>query len=197
MKLSVPLAKDLRLLTRALDEDVAIDDVLGRLRLDARSAVSSYRGLTVSGVGDGHPFSFTVLEDGATPSVIMSSLLAPFPASGGDTTTAITIVLYSAVRGAFVDLAADLAWLSGRDLADFVVDRHLVPPDGEAGTHVAETAIINQALGVLLGRGYGMRTARELLSAPTSAGTGPYNAARVILNGLAGGEPGSETDHTS
>ena len=40
------------------------------------------------------------------------------------------IILYAGSPGTFVDLAADLAWLTARPLTDFVLDQHLTVPDG-------------------------------------------------------------------
>lgn len=51
-----------------------------------------------------------------------------------------SVILYAAKPGAFIDLAADLAWLTGRSLTDFVLDRHLIlpkAPDAASGPAVA------------------------------------------------------------
>ena len=54
--------------------------------------------------------------------------------------------------GTFVDLAADLAWLTARPLSDLVLDRHLPPPaERGAATSLFEASVINQAIGALIG----------------------------------------------
>lgn len=63
----------------------------------------------------------------------------------------IELILYAGKRGALTDLAADLSWLTGRDLSDFVLDAHLIVPDNSGD--LRRMSWINQAIGVLIGRG--------------------------------------------
>jgi hypothetical protein len=68
---------------------------------------------------------FTALECEARTDVL-SSLLLPLPGApraAGE--PSIALVLYAARPGAFVDLAADAAWLTDRPLSSFVLDGHL------------------------------------------------------------------------
>lgn len=104
------------------------------------------------------------------------------------------LVLYAGSPGAFVDLAADLAWLTARPLSDFVLDQHLTIPAGsDTGTQLSAASVINQAIGVLIGIGYTPRQADlRLDSQAAHAGTDRYAAAQLILATRTGGdvEPG-------
>lgn len=88
---------------------------------------------------------------------IGSSVLLSLPGHGAHVAglaPVVVLVLYAAVPGAFVDLAADLAWITGQDNTDFHLDEHLDLPTGApAETSLAAMSMINQAIGVLLGRG--------------------------------------------
>ena len=56
--------------------------------------------------------------------------------------------------GTFLDLAADLAWLTARPLSDFILDQHLPgPAERGSATSLSEASIINQAVGALIGQG--------------------------------------------
>jgi hypothetical protein len=96
---------------------------------------------------------------------------------------AVALILYAGSPGAFVDLAADLAWLTARSLSDFILDQHLTPAAGslQEGQLRAASAI-NQALGVLIGRGYTPQQAHgELDTQAAHAGTDRHTAACHIL----------------
>jgi hypothetical protein len=94
--------------------------------------------------------------------------------------------LYAGSPGAFVDLAADLAWLTARPLSDFVLDQHLtIPTPSNTGTQLHAASIINQAMGVLMGRGHTPEQAhRQLDSQAADAGTDRHAAAQLILAAL-------------
>ena len=95
-------------------------------------------------------------------------------------------MLYAGRSGAFVDLAADLAWLTGRELTDFVLDQQLQLPAQPDGTLALLTAsLIDQAIGVLIGRGYTPDQARrELDTDAARAATDRADAAARILAAL-------------
>ena len=103
--------------------------------------------------------------------------------------------------GAFVDLAADLAWLTGAAVEDFALDVHGLTAgmadgvDGVAGSdltgsrpvtdrrrRVFDESLINQAVGILLGRGLTPEQARqELDNRAAAAGTDRRSAAQRIV----------------
>jgi hypothetical protein len=154
---SSELAASLALLSDALEDpsvDIAASTAL--LSAEARGAVGSYLGMTVIISGD-PAVAFTVLtEPGATPQ-IRSSLRLPLRGDRvGD--AGVVFILYAGAPGAFVDLAADLAWMSDRSSTEphleLELDRHLHPDALPEGTvTVGEALLINQAVGVLLARG--------------------------------------------
>ena len=105
-----------------------------------------------------------------------------------DGAAAIGLILYAGTPGAFTDLAADLAWLSGRDLSDFALDQHLTDLDGHDG--LAALSLINQAIGALIANGHTPEQAdRELNDRAGRAGVDRRVAATHILAGAGGAGP--------
>jgi hypothetical protein len=189
------LAAELALLTQALDlPDTNVADTLTRLTADAQAAVDSYLGLSVAITASQSRFGFTVLDEGVRPEHIRTSLLIPLtPAADENTATAsVALILYAGTPGAFVDLAADLAWITGRASADFLLDEHraLASHNADPATLTAKS-IINQAIGVLIGRGATPEEAeRDLHERAVKAGIDPLAAATLILAALT--PPGPE-----
>jgi hypothetical protein len=179
------MAAALAILTEALDEpgtDIALS--LHRLTLDAATAVASYLGLSVVVSHSDSPFTVTALADGALAGDIRTSLHLTLPGpSDPQNSPAVAIVLYAGSPGAFVDLAADLAWLTARSLSEFILDRHLTLAAGPLPEgHLRAASAINQALGVLIGRGYTPQQAhRELDTQAAHAGTDRHTAACRVL----------------
>ena len=103
----------------------------------------------------------------------------------------VALIFYARTPGTFVDLAADLAWLTGRPPSDFALDQHLsVPAGSDAGTSLRAASVINQAIGVLIGRGYTPRQAHSKLDTQADrAGTDRYTAAQFILDTLTAEDP--------
>jgi hypothetical protein len=101
---------------------------------------------------------------------------------------AVFLVLYTGSPGTLIDLAADLAWLTGRSLSDFVLDQHLPGPAGMGtGTNLFEASVFNQAIGVLIGRGFTPRQAVGQFDARAAkAGTTRHAVSRRVLAGLTG-----------
>jgi len=188
MKISAALAADLGVLTAALDEPGAhVLHSLHRLEVNAQAAVPTYLGLNVAVDGSDPPFTFRTLEDGATDNVRTSlRLTLPAGADDGRPAPLIALIFYAATPGTFVDLAADLAWLTGRPQSDFALDQHLsVPASSGAATSLRTTSVINQAIGVLIGRGYTPQQAHSKLDTQAdSTGTDRYTTAQSILDTL-------------
>jgi hypothetical protein len=144
-------------LTEALDDTEAdIAHSLQMLTLDAAAAVPSYHGLSVLVPQSDPPLNITILADGVVAADIRTSLRFRLPDRDDPRRSwAVVIILYAGSPGAFVDLATDLAWLTARSPDDFVLDEHVAfaaDPVHEGHLHAAST--INQAIGVLIGRGY-------------------------------------------
>jgi hypothetical protein len=197
MKIGAALAAGLGMLTAALDEPEA--DVLHslyQLGVDARAAVSTYLGLSITVDSSDPPFTFTTLEDGAADDVRTSLQLILHGVRDGRASLAVTLTLYAGMPGTFVDLTADLAWLTGRPPSDFVLDQHLsVPAGADTGTDLRAVSVINQAIGVLIGRGYTPGQAhQELDTQADSAGTDRQTTAQLILDTLTAEDP-ADAEH--
>jgi hypothetical protein len=183
--ITAAMAASLEILTAALDDpDTDIARSLRLLALDAEAAIPTYLGLSVVVPQSDPPLTLTSLADGAAVGDIGTSLR--FSLAGGTdppNTSEVVIMLYAGAPGTFVDLAADLAWLTGRPPADFTLDQHLTPapaplPDGT----LPAAADVNQAVGVLLGRGYTPQQAdRELDTRAANHRIDRHTAARHIL----------------
>ena len=193
MKISAALAADLGILTAALDEPAAdVLQSLYRLGIDAQAAVPTFLGLSVIVDGSDPPFTFSTVEDGAADNV-RTSLRLTLPAGVGEgwASPSVALILYARTPGTFVDLAADLAWLTGRPPSDFALDQHLsVRAGSDAGTSLRAASVINQAIGVLIGRGYTPRQAHSKLDTQADgAGTDRYTTAQFILDTLTAEDP--------
>jgi hypothetical protein len=190
VEIAAALAADLAILTAALDEpgtDVA--DSLRQLTANATVAVPTFLGLSVTVHGNDPPFTFITWLEGVGTADVRASLRLTLPGIGGaGLRPPVAIVLYAGSRGTFVDLAADLAWLTARPLSDFVLDQH--PPDlAETGsmTSLSETSVINQAIGALIGQGYTPEQAeRHLTAEGADAGISRHAVSLGILAGLDG-----------
>ena len=193
MKIGAALAADLGILTAALDEPGAdVLHTLHQLGVDAQAAVPTYVGLSMTVDGSDPPFTFTTLEDGTADNV-RTSLRLTLQARVGDGRAApsVALILYAETPGTFVDLAADLAWLTGRPPSDLALDQHRsVPAGSDAGTSLRAASVINQAIGVLIGRGYTPRQAHSKLDTQADgAGTDRYTTAQFILDTLTAEDP--------
>lgn len=190
MTIPAGLAAELGLLTQALDlcgTDVA--DTLTRLAADAQTAVESYLGLSVTITANRSEFDLTVLGEATPPELIRTSLLIPLSTAGPEaskTPTSVALILYAATPGAFIDLAADLSWITGRALADFRLDEHrTLPPGYTDPTATTAMSTISQALGVLIGRGSTPEQAeRNLYERAATTRIDPVAVASLILAAL-------------
>jgi hypothetical protein len=145
----------------------------------------------VTVAGSDPPFSFTIFEEDAADGV-GASLGLTLPGVGeGWASPSVALILYAETPGTFVDLAADLAWLTRRPPGDFALDQHLTVPGGSnGGTSLRAASVINQAIGVVIGRGYTPRQAHsELDNQAARARTDRHTAAQVILDSLTAADP--------
>lgn len=168
MEITATQAADLTPLTAALHDPAAdpatdIADTVLVLAADARLAVRSFLGLTVTvtiaghagGAADPVVLRLTLLDEDLDPSDIATSLRLPGPTDGaGPGPPGIAVVLYAATPGAFVDMAADLSFLTGREFAAADLDQHrgLAAEADITGVLQVETAV-HEAIGVLIARG--------------------------------------------
>ncbi len=192
MKISAALAADLAILTATLDEPAAdVLHSLHRLGVDAQAAVPTFIGLSVTVDGSDPSFTFTIFEEGAADGVRTSLRLTLQGVGDGAASPSVALILYAGTPGTFVDLAADLAWLTDRPPSDFALDQHLSVPAGpDAVTALRAASVINQAIGVLIGRGYTPRQAHSKLDTQADgAGTDRYTTAQSILDTLTAAAP--------
>ncbi|WP_205878090.1 hypothetical protein [Mycobacterium camsae] len=185
MKIVSALAADLDILTAALDEPGS--DVLCnvlRLATEVEAAVSSYLGLGLTVDAAEPPFTFTTLADGAAGGVRASLTMTMPGGGGGRASPSVDLVLYAGTPGSFVDLAADLAWLTGRPASAFALDRDVrVVEESHAGIGLRAASAFNQAIGVLISRGHTPAHAhREFDALTDAAGTDRNTAAMLILD---------------
>lgn len=188
MKLTAALAADLGILTEALDGpgvDVALS--LRQLAADATVAVPTFLGLSVAVAGSDPPFTLTAFVEGVGAGDVHTSLRLALSGVGDvGLLPAVVLVLYAGSPGTFIDLAADLAWLTARPLSDFVLDQHL-PNLAEqcSATNLFEDSVINQAIGALIGQGYTPEQAeRHLTVEGAAAGVSRHVLGLRILAGL-------------
>jgi hypothetical protein len=178
------VAADLAMLTDALDSSSSdIAATLAGLVAAATRSVPSFVGLSVL-VGDPDArVEITTIEDRAHAARIRTSLR--FPLGGGPEATAGVLLVYAAQPGALIDLAADLAWLTGRPLGDARLDEDLDGP--AAQSWLSRLSAVNQAVGVLIAGGLTQQGALAELDARASAtGVERHLVAAAILARLPG-----------
>ncbi|MDT5096494.1 MAG: hypothetical protein QOC76_231 [Mycobacterium sp.] len=185
MKFSASLAAELAVLSAALDEPRSdVGQGLRQLADAVAVAVPSYLGLTAVVTRHDPVFTVTLFDDDVTASDIGTSIVLAWPDPGdGHDVAAVAIILYARSPGAFVDLAADASWLTGRPLTDFPLDAHLAAAaNPDTATSLEAASVTNQAVGVLIGRGSTARQAHwELDTQAAHSGTDRLAVARLIL----------------
>lgn len=185
MQTTPPLAADLGLLTAALydptdDPTTDVAQTVLVFATNARLTVQSFVGLTLTITIAGHAggaepaiLRFTLLEDHVDRSGIKTSLRLPGSSEGvGPDELSIQVVLYAATPGAFVDMAADLAFLTSGEFDTADLDQHLGlahEPD-ITGVIRAET-VIGEAVGVLIAGGSTREQAHAELDTLANAAT--------------------------
>jgi hypothetical protein len=195
VEITATVAADLAALTEALDEPGAdLATTLRRLAADAKLAVGSLVGLTVRITVGGQQTQLSTLDGAAVSGAVRASLLIPLQpvlVGGAATAAGIDLVLYAATPGAFTDLAADLAWLSGQALSEYALNQHLLGLDATTPTDgLATLSLSNQAIGVLIACGHTPEQAeQELLARAARGGVDRRVAAQQILAGADGAVP--------
>ena len=180
------LEADLHLLSALSGQGEDIQDLLRAMFGDLKAAIPSAIGLSLTVRVSGQDVTVTTLND---PGLVAASIL--FPLGSPDEGTC--IVFYAAIPGAFVDLAADLGWTTGLSQQIILLDQHLLPPvDGSAVTGLRELSTINQAIGMLIGRGNSPESAwAELERHAERRGTTVQLVANEVIHGNRTGRPDS------
>jgi hypothetical protein len=143
------LFSDLAVPDGVAEQPVELEKSLTALTEAAKSAAPSYRGLALTLFIDEQPVSVTSAEPGHTSDIATSLRLSlawvPSLSAGG------WITFYASTPGAFVDLAADLAFALDSDIR---LDEDIPPALLSGLTGVAELSAINVAVGILINHGY-------------------------------------------
>jgi hypothetical protein len=187
VKITAAMVAALAVLTAALDDaGTDIAHSLHQLALEAAGAIPTYLGLSVVVSQSNPPLNVTTLAAGAVDGDIRTSLRVLLPTTVAGDGPAVAVILYASAPGAFVDLAADLAWLTGRPSSHFMLDQHLTITAGpDPAAELRAASDINQALGVLIGRGYTPRQADwQLDTQAANNSSDRHSAARLILEKL-------------
>lgn len=192
MTIPAGLIADLHLLNEMLEDSPSgtAPDIAATLTLlmsEAWLAVPSSLGLTVLLPQVGEPWlEITTIESDSDRERIRASMR--FSVHGDSTTgapdmDAIELILYAAQPGAFVDLAADLTWLTQRPWRDFRVDEDLMGPRETSGARALTSwSTINQARGLLINGGLTIDEAdAKLDDRAASRGIGRHLAAAELL----------------
>lgn len=154
MDISAQLAADLAALSQALDDNADLESTVHDFAAAAKTAVTSYLEMTVTVIAGGHEVRLNVPEHNRAEDRIGASLLIPLTDLGA-TQSGSSLVLYAATPGAFVDLAADLTYALQLGPDALVLDAHLNPSTKHSGIDgLADMTHINQAIGILIGRGH-------------------------------------------
>jgi hypothetical protein len=208
--LSTSLLSQLQELTLSIGGgDHAIDHSLVALVVDLGVAVPSYCGLQLTITQHGFPVVLTAFagSDGAAATSLRLPLALLDPAVEVHS----EVVFYARTPGAFVDLAADLAYalgvagaldvgssggervdglpqVDGHRMVDghgrsIALDADLPPPTRISGlSGLADLSTINQAVGVLIANGYHPDGAHDTLRRQAAAaGVEPHSWAARLL----------------
>jgi len=186
--ITTALAENIRELFASLDQAPSqVADSLVSLRRDLKLAVRSSVGLTLTVCMDpDQQITLTSIDHFTVASDIVTSLSLPLNWAALDAGS--MIIFYSGVPGAFVDLAADLSYSLHLPPGTVVLDQDTAAPVRESGlTGVTESSTVNQAIGVLIDRGYTPATAgAHLKHQARELRRGVHHAATRILRSAAG-----------
>ena len=154
------LAESIRELFADLEQtESQVEKSLASLRRDLKLAVRSSVGLTLTVLMDpDQQVTLTSIDHSTEPSDIVTSLRLPL--NWATMETGSMIIFYAGVPGAFVDLAADLNYSLRLSPGTILLDQDTAAPlSGSGLTGAAESTTVNQAIGVLIDRGYTPATA--------------------------------------
>ena len=186
-----------RLAATADTSAIGLEAVFADLAADARAAVPSYLGMTVTADTTAGPVTFTALDEvqADDPPTARASLdlTVTVPANAGH--GVVTVTLYAGAVAGFAALAAELAadlTNVGRNLPIAVtIDRHTGLLPTATGPDLESAAVVDRAVGVLVDRGQDPDAALAWLR--ECPGPGAAFRAREVLDSLVGppDEPGA------
>jgi len=197
MAITAATVAALTALTEALDDaDADIEHSLQLMALSVAAAVPSYRGMRIDVAHSVPPLHILAMADRIVTGDSATSLQFELPGRGEPRSlSTVSIILFADSAGAFVDLAADLAWLTARPPTAFVLDHHLtaaIQPTSEG--RLREASAVNQAIGALIGRGYTPQQGNtELSTQAANDSMDRHTVARRILAEITAGLEGTST----
>lgn len=187
MDISAALSRELATLTEALDcDDIDLATQLDELSANLRRA---NLGMTIMISGDGDTITFSAGKVTAPSPVPMSPVM---PLSAPESVESDSPYVRFAEVEVFVDLAADAMDPGGVDTASGGPDCRAVARTAgpDCPSTLQRCSSINQAVGVLIGRGRTLGAAHEELAGLADFGaTDLYHAAEYLLHGLADRRP--------
>lgn len=193
MKFTDRTAADPVALTATFDDsETELAAALTLLADQLRLVVPTYLGLSVIvTTADSHTELAAPDHVGSTGDIRSSMSIPASQVLAGQNSRdgTITLIVYAGAAGALVDLAADLAWLTSRPMTEFALDHHLAGPSTLENDAITEF-LVNQAIGVLLGRGKTPQQAIATLDAMAARDrVHRRTAASALLDDLAQREP--------
>jgi hypothetical protein len=180
----VVLAALRQLVTRTQEEPSTLVDATTELTAVLGQTVSGFAGLRITVVHSDVPVTLALVAPGvAGPAA--TSVAVPLLLLSADHRPGGRVVLYSSVPGAFVDLAADLAFVLDRrrEAEEHVeLDADLPLPATSGLTGLDDLATLHRALGHLIDQGHHPDTVEAALrSLASAAGVAPLAFARLLL----------------
>jgi hypothetical protein len=160
-----------------------VETLHGRLLAAVPSAIGLSMSIHMSEID----LTLTTLPEGGKP---QTSLRVPL-STWADLEAGSEVIFYATTAGSLVDLAADLGWALGLNIAwtrqvldqVLVLDQHLTPVPGLSG--LSDLSALNQAVGVLLAKGRSPdRAIEDLKRAASLANSSIAGAARAIIGQL-------------
>lgn len=186
--ITTALAENIRELSASLDQTSSqVEESLASLRRDLKLAVRSSVGLALTVVMDpDQQITLTSVDHFTDPSDITTSLRLPMHWAAME--PGARIIFYAESPGAFVDLAADLSYSLRLAPGTIVLDEDTAAPVSASGlVGATESSIVNQAIGVLIARGYTPRTAgTHLLHQAGELRCDVHHAATHVLKSAGG-----------
>lgn len=202
MELATAIVTHLRELSASIDDpDTQLVESVTDVTNSMQQAVPSYRGLRLTILREGYPVTFTVFEGDQDD--VATSLRVPLKLLSAAFEAGSRIVYYAATPGAFIDLAADMSYAlkpqpsavesspataidakpTPADPATVELDTDLPPPTRVSGVSgMRAIGVINQAVGVLIGRGHHPDHAHSALRRhAAAAGLDPHSYAIHLL----------------
>jgi hypothetical protein len=164
MAISNAMAADLRALAEATADEDSVDlrASLNDLCRSTDVAVRGFLGLALTVDHPAGQVTLTALRPAAETTAVATSLhMVLSQCAGGEPES--TVTLFAGLPDAFDLLASDLKRLSPQHGRVSTRDAHLrLPPEAERHS-VAQLSIVNQAVGILIARGWTLDDAREEL----------------------------------